>query len=81
MIGGGADKPVWGGCVGWWWWEEKCFGSLMVDVINFHLWDLLTSFLGRKLHSQYVGHKISMYNKAFLVYLVEHLCMVLWLCL
>ena len=64
---GGGDEVAWGGCVGWWWWEEKCFGSLMVDVTNFHLWDLPTSFLGRKLHSQYVGHKISIHNKAFVV--------------
>ena len=41
--------------------------SLIVDVANSHLRDLLTSFLGRRLHSRYVGHKISIYNKTFVV--------------
>ena len=66
-VGGGGNEPERGGCVGWWWWEEKCFRSLFVDVAHSHLQDLPTSFLGRRLHSQYVGQKISMYNNAFVV--------------
>ena len=79
VICGGGDKVAWGGCVGQWWWEEKHCGLLIVDVTNSHLQNLLTSFLGRRLHSWYVGYKTSIYNKAFMVWLVEYLCIVLWL--
>ena len=47
--------------------EEKCFGSLIVDVTNSGLRNLLISFLGRRLHNWYIGHKISISNKAFVV--------------
>jgi hypothetical protein len=56
---------------------EGC--SLMFGQ-NSHSWNLPTSFLGNCLHRWYVVHKIYMYNKAFVVQLVEHLCSVLWQC-
>ena len=74
VVIGGGDEVVWGGCIGWWWWEEKYFGSLIVDVANSHLRNLLIFFLERRLHSWYIGHKTSTSSKAFMVQLVEHLC-------
>ena len=47
--------------------EEKCFDLLIVDVTNSHLQNLPISFLGRRLHDWYIGHKISTSNKAFVV--------------
>jgi hypothetical protein len=56
---------------------EGC--SLMFGQ-NSHSRNLPTSLLGNCLHYWYVMHKIYMYNKAFVVQLVEHLCSVLWQC-
>ena len=45
-----------------------------------HSQNLPASFLRRWLHGWYLGYNIFTYIKAFVVYLVEHLCTILWLC-
>ena len=54
-----------GDVCGWWW---LC-GKVVILGIgqNSHSQKLLISFLGRRLHGWYLGHKISIYVKAFMV--------------
>ena len=54
-----------GDTCGWWWLRGKVVGLGFGQ--NSHSQKLPISFLGRRLHGWYLGHKISIYVKAFVV--------------